>query len=170
MAKAKTAARKTAPATDKPPKTGRPPGYKPEFAVQAQKLCKLGAIDEEIAAFFGVAVRTVHRWKAEYEEFSQALKIGKVEADDRVKRSLYARACGFERDAVKIFMPAGAKKAIVVPYKEHVAPDTTACIFWLKNRDSANWRDRVEQVHSGDPDAPPVAINVRFVTPKPVSA
>jgi hypothetical protein len=29
-------------------------------------------------------------------------------------------------------MPAGAKKPIYAPYVEHVPPDTTAAIFWLK--------------------------------------
>jgi hypothetical protein len=28
-----------------------------------------------------------------------------------------------------------------VPYREHVPPDVTAQIFWLKNRDPAHWRD-----------------------------
>jgi len=44
-------------------------------------------------------------------------------------------------DALKIFMPAGAKKPVYSPYREHVPPDTTAAIFWLKNRDPAHWRD-----------------------------
>jgi hypothetical protein len=39
---------------------------------------------------------------------------------------------------VKIFMPAGAKKPVYAPYREHVPPDVTACIFWLKNRDLPN--------------------------------
>ena len=53
----------------------------------------------------------------------------------------YRRANGFEYDAVKIFMPAGAKKPIYAPYVEYVPPDTTAAIFWLKNRDPEHWRD-----------------------------
>jgi hypothetical protein len=51
------------------------------------------------------------------------------------------RANGYSYDAVKIFMPAGAKKPVYAPYREHVPPDTTAAIFWLKNRDPAHWRD-----------------------------
>jgi hypothetical protein len=45
------------------------------------------------------------------------------------------------RGIVKIFMPAGAKAPVIVPYVKHVPPDTTAAIFWLKNRDPAHWRD-----------------------------
>ena len=58
-----------------------------------------------------------------------------------MERSLYQRGLGYSYDAVKIFMPAGAKKPIYAPYVEHVPPDTTAAIFWLENRDPAHWRD-----------------------------
>ena len=33
-----------------------------------------------------------------------------------------------------------------VPYTEHVPPDTTAMIFWLKNRRPEQWRDKREVV------------------------
>ena len=33
---------------------------------------------------------------------------------------------------------------IYAKYRDHTAPDTTACIFWLKNRRKADWRDRQE--------------------------
>ena len=59
----------------------------------------------------------------------------------RVKRSLYARAVGYNYEAVKIFMPANREKPVIVPYIEHVPPDVTACIFWLENRDPQHWRD-----------------------------
>jgi L-alanine-DL-glutamate epimerase-like enolase superfamily enzyme len=52
-----------------------------------------------------------------------------------VERSLYERANGYTYDAVKIFMPAGAKKPVYAPYVEHMPRDVTAGIFWLKNRD-----------------------------------
>ena len=59
----------------------------------------------------------------------------------RTSRSLYERANGYSHDALKIFMPAGAKQPVVVHYVEHMPPDVTAGIFWLKNRDPENWRD-----------------------------
>jgi hypothetical protein len=49
---------------------------------------------------------------------------------------------------VKIFMPAGAKAPIYAPYVEHVPPDVTAQIFWLKNREPARWRDAWQVEHS----------------------
>ena len=59
----------------------------------------------------------------------------------RVERSLYQRANGYNYEAVKIFMPAGSKQPVVVHYIEHIPPDVTAGMFWLKNRDPVNWRD-----------------------------
>jgi hypothetical protein len=125
---------------------GRPSSFKPEFIEQAQKLCQLGATDVEMADFFEVAVSTFYKWKNEFPEFSEALKTGKSAADERVERSLYHKATGYTFDAVKIFMPAGADGPVYAPYREHVPPDTTAMIFWLKNRRSADWRDKTEQV------------------------
>jgi hypothetical protein len=59
----------------------------------------------------------------------------------RAERSLYERATGYNYEAVKIFMPANRAKPVYAPYIEHVPPDVTACIFWLKNRDPQHWRD-----------------------------
>jgi SAM-dependent methyltransferase len=65
----------------------------------------------------------------------------------RVERSLYHRANGYNYEAVKIFMPAGHNKPVYAPYIEHVPPDVTACIFWLKNRDPQHWRDSQQLEH-----------------------
>ena len=59
----------------------------------------------------------------------------------RVERSLYERANGYSYDAVKIFMPAGAKEPVIVHYTEHCPPDVGAAFIWLKNRDPDRWRD-----------------------------
>lgn len=123
---------------------GRPTSFKPEYSDQASKLCLLGATDVEIADFFKVDVRTVYRWQNQHPEFCQALKVAKSQADERVERSLYHRATGYTFDAVKIFMPASALEPVYAPYREHVPPDTTAMIFWLKNRRPDAWRDKTE--------------------------
>lgn len=123
---------------------GRPSKYTEEFAVQAVKLCELGATDKDLADFFGVNLRTIGRWAAEHVEFCRALKVGKSEADDRVERSLFHRANGYTHEAVKIFMPAGAAAPVYAKFQEHIPPDTTACIFWLKNRRPELWRDKTE--------------------------
>jgi hypothetical protein len=67
-------------------------------------------------------------------------KDGKEEADKRVERSLCNRAISYSYDAEKIFCDKNGK-VTRVPYVEHVPPDVTACIFWLKNRKPPEWRD-----------------------------
>lgn len=126
---------------------GRPSSYKPDFARQAERLALLGATDRDVAEFFEVAESTVQQWKIVHPDFSEALKVGKETADNRVVQSLYRRATGYSYDAVKIFKPKGEAPTIV-PYVEHVPPDPTSMIFWLKNRDKANWRDKVEHEHT----------------------
>lgn len=117
----------------------RPSKFKEEYISQAEKLCKLGATDMEIADFFDVDVRSIYRWKAENEAFCQALKSGKTEADDRVERSLYARANGYEHDEVDIRVIG--QEIVQTPIRKYYPPDTTAAIFWLKNRKPAEWRE-----------------------------
>lgn len=131
---------------------GRPSDYKPEYAKQAAKLCALGATDQEIADFFEVDVRTIHNWKHAHEEFFHSIKTAKEAADERVERSLFQKAIGYEQDEVKIFMPGGADKPVYAPFRAKIAPDTTAAIFWLKNRRSGAWKDKHEVEHSATGD------------------
>lgn len=137
---------------------GRPSAYKPEFVRQAAKLCRLGATDVELADFFGVSITTIKRWITEHPQFRASLKSDKEPADSRVERSLFQRANGYTYDAVKIFPPKGDQtEPLIVPYREHVPPDTTACIFWLKNRRRDLWRDQQDHQHTGK-DGGPIAI------------
>lgn len=128
---------------DEPRGPGRPSLYKPEYATQAEKLCRLGATDIDLADFFGVTTRTIERWRAQFEDFCRAVTMGKDFADDNVERSLYKKAVGYEQEAVKIMQYEGSP--VVIPYREKIAPDTGAAIFWLKNRRKDQWRDRIEQ-------------------------
>ena len=134
-------------------KTGRPSKFKPEFVEQARKLAALGATDREAAEFFDVNEATLHRWKHEHPEFCESLKVGKAKADERVEQSLYRRALGYSHDAVKIAVNA-AGEITQVPFVERYPPDTTAAIFWLKNRKPEEWRDVTRQEHSGPAGAP----------------
>lgn len=119
---------------------GRPTLFRPEMIEQARKLAHLGATDREIAQFFDVAESTLHLWKHEYPEFSEAMKLGKEASDARVVQSLYRRAVGYSYDTEKVFQYQG--DIIRAPVVEHVPPSDTAAIFWLKNRRRDEWRDR----------------------------
>ena len=152
------------------PSMARPPKYNAEAPVWAIRLCRLGATDAQLADAFGVAESTISRWKIEHPEFQEALKKGKAFADAEVADALFKRATGYSHPAVKIFNDQGAP--LVVDYVEHYPPDTTACIFWLKNRQPALWRDKVQQELSG-PDGKPLPVQapsfvVSFVTPNAV--
>lgn len=129
-------------------KTGRPSKYKSEFAKQAAKLCALGATDAQLADFFEVSVSTINLWKIQHPAFSESIKVPKAEADARVEQSLYLRAMGYEHDDVDIRVVNN--KIIKTDLRKHYPPDTTAAIFWLKNRNPEKWRDKQDFEHTGD--------------------
>lgn len=127
--------------------TGRPTDYREEYDAIAAKMCELGATDQELADAFDVDPRTIYRWKHVHPSFCQSLNVGKEIADERVERSLYQRAIGYEQQEVKIFMPASAEVPVYAPFTAKIAADTTAAIFWLKNRRSGAWRDKTDIEH-----------------------
>jgi len=139
---------------------GRPTKYEDKYAKIAKKMCELGATDFDIVEALGIARSTFYKWRLENQEFSDALKVGKSPADDRVKQSLYRRAVGYEYETVKIFQFQGQE--VIVPYTEIQHPDTTAAIFWLKNRCSDEFRNNPED-DQGDKQSSPVTIQFHSV-------
>lgn len=126
---------------------GRPTLYKPEYTELALNYCLLGATDADLANYFKVDERTINRWKIDHPEFCQSLKEGREEADSKVAKSLYKRACGYSIDTVKVFQFQG--EPVIVPVTEEVAPDTGAAMAWLKNRQPKLWRDKRDVELSG---------------------
>lgn len=119
----------------------RPSKFKPEFVEQAKKLCALGgATAPDLATFFAVSVSTIKLWQVQHKAFSDALKVGKATADKLVEQSLFRRAIGYEHDETDI--RTIGTKLVKTPVRKHYPPDTTACIFWLKNRKPGEWRDK----------------------------
>lgn len=149
-------------------KPGRPTKFKLDYVEQARKLAHLGATDREIADFFDVAESTLNLWKNEHPDFSESLKVGKDAADDRVEQALYRRALGYSHDAVKIQVNAQGE-ITQVPFVEHHAPDTTAAIFWLKNRRKEQWRDiKAQEISGPDGGAIPITkVEREIVRPNP---
>jgi hypothetical protein len=129
---------------------GRPTGFKPEYIEQATKLCRLGATDKDLADFFEVCESTIDNWKNAHPEFLGSIKEAKAEADSRVIRALFERATGYSHPEDKIFNHNG--EALVVPTTKHYPPDPTSAIFWLKNRQPDDWRDKYERNHSLSPE------------------
>jgi hypothetical protein len=121
---------------------GRPTKYKAEYAEQAYKLCLLGSIDKDLANFFEVTESTINEWKLKYPKFSESIKRGKDQADAVIAESLFHRAKGYSHPDTDIRVVNGQIKMTKIT--KHYPPDTVAGIFWLKNRQKKNWRDKVE--------------------------
>jgi len=136
-------------------RTGRPSKFRDEFIDQGAKLTRMGATDAQLADFFKVTLSTLYLWKVQHEEFSEALKRGKDEIDSQVEQSLFRRAMGYTHDSEKIFQSFGA--VVRAKTQEHYPPDTTAMIFWLKNRQPEKWREKPD---GGADDAPPTPVKV----------
>lgn len=113
-----------------------------------------GLTDKQIAEQkIGVNESTLHRWKKTHPQVMQALKRGKEVVDRQVEKALLKNALGFEYEETKTYItvnPDGTKSQRVEKIKKVQRPDTTAGIFWLKNRKPAEWRDKQQIEHSGN--------------------
>jgi len=117
--------------------------YKPAMDGRAKLLAAAGFTDEELAAFFGLKnVKTIQRWKKRFPTFYESLSTGKAMADTRVEAALYQRAIGYSCPDVHVSNYEG--EITLTPIIKHYPPDTTAQIFWLKNRKPEQWRDKHE--------------------------
>lgn len=127
----------------------RPTKFKPEYNDQVEKLCKLGATDAQLADFFNVTEQTVNNWKAQFPEFFESIKRGKIQADIEIADSLFHRAKGYSHPDTKAQFVQG-KDGGKWEYAElikHYPPDTAAAFIWLKNRQG--WADKQTVEHEG---------------------
>lgn len=125
----------------------RPSKFNPEYHVPwARSLAMEGKTDKEIAERMGISRSTLSKWKTESQDFSEALECGKEIADSKVEQSLYKRAIGYKCKEKKVIVTMDAdgnqKPARIETVEKEVAPDTTAQIFWLKNRKRNAWKDK----------------------------
>jgi len=109
-----------------------------------QGWARAGLTDEQIAHNCGVTTTTLYNWKSNHVEIFEALKEGKEVIDLMVENALLKRALGFSYDETMVEEgPDGTKTRVTT---KMVIPDTTAQIFWLKNRKKAEWRDNAERL------------------------
>lgn len=118
--------------------------YQETYAAQAEKLCVLlGATNKDLAAFFEVDRKVIERWREEHPHFGQAVARGKMIADAQVAESMFRQASGTcVVTKKKVFADPKTGKQTIVEYEETQPPNVVAGIFWLKNRQPAQWRDR----------------------------
>lgn len=124
-------------------KYGRPSKFKKIDPAIIELLARSGYTDVEMAAILGVTERTWNNWKKKNEVFFQSLKDNKGIADGRIVASLFQRAEGYSHPEDKIFLGKDGAP-VVVHTTKHYPPDTAACIYWLKNRRSSEWKERRE--------------------------
>lgn len=116
---------------------------KPDKLALLTNWARKGLVDEDIAKNIGISRSTLYEWKNRCPDISDALNTGAREADAVVENALYKRATGFRYKEVITETDAKGETRIREIEKE-VPPDTTAQIFWLKNRMPDLWRDKVQ--------------------------
>jgi DNA-binding XRE family transcriptional regulator len=119
-----------------------------EGLLRLQGWARDGLTDEQIATNVGINVATLYRWENEFCDIRNALKDGKEVVDRQVENALLKSALGYMYDEVTEERRDDELVVTKVVHKE-VQPNTTAQIFWLKNRKRAEWRDRVENAITG---------------------
>lgn len=130
-----------------------------EYWLTSEGLLKLsawardGLTDEQIAQNMGIHRDTLNEWKKRYSDISDTLKRGKDVIDIQVENALLRRALGYEYKEVSEKYENGILTEKKVTTKQ-VVPDTTAQIFWLKNRRRERWQDRPQDyvLSGGDND------------------
>lgn len=114
-----------------------------------QGMARDGLTQQQIANNLGISIDTLIENKKKYSEFNDALKKGKEVIDFEVENALLKKALGY---TITLNKQKVTKDGDVVDITEevHVPPDTTAQIFWLKNRKKEQWREKVEVVKTDE--------------------
>ncbi len=118
-----------------------------EGLLRLEAWARDGLTDEQIAQNMGITRRTLENWKSKHLPIFHTLKKGKDIVDTQVENALLKRALGYEVTEVKTV--ESAKGTVTTTTVKEVAPDVTAGIFWLKNRQRPKWGDKqVEKTES----------------------
>ena len=122
-----------------------------EGLLQLESWARDGLTDEQIASNMGIGYSTLQTWKSKYQDIQDTLKRGKEVVDIQVENALLKRALGYSYDEVtrervldydqSTGQVVGSHMEITKTVKKEVQGDTTAQIFWLKNRRPEQWRD-----------------------------
>ena len=129
-----------------------------------------GLTDVQIAQNIGISSSTFYAWRLKFPQISESLKKGKAPVDFEVENALLNKARGFIK-IIKKPIKVKTKKQLAgkgtieeehieyVDEEIYIPPDTTAQIFWLKNRKPEKWRDRTD-VYSIDDEPVKVVFDV----------
>lgn len=117
--------------------------------IKLEGMARDGLTDEQIAKNIGIARGTLYTWKNRFSDINDSLKRGKEVIDREVENALLKKALGYAETLNKVKV---LNDGTLIKYEEKATyqGDTTAMIFWLKNRKPAEWRDKQEVEHSGE--------------------
>lgn len=104
-----------------------------------------GLTEEAIAEKLGISLKSFCRAKKDpivKDGLMAALNNSKELADFTVENSLYKRANGYDYEEVKETYDGHGNLIKREVQTKHVAPDTGAQVFWLKNRCPDVWQDK----------------------------
>ena len=89
-----------------------------------------------------ISYSTFREWKKKYSALSAALKKGKTPVDFEVENALVKREMGFEYEETETTIEEidGKQRKRIKKIKKVALPETSAIIFWLKNRMPEQWR------------------------------
>ncbi|MGN1157745.1 MAG: hypothetical protein ACI4TK_16325 [Agathobacter sp.] len=132
----------------------------PEGLLMLEGWARDGLTDEQISENMGISRSTLGEWKKNHPDISDTLKKGKEVADRQVENALFERAIGGVHEVKKTFKvkeiyyddhgrKCEKEKLVVGTDEVYVPGDTTAQIFWLKNRKSDTWKDKQSVEMSG---------------------
>ena len=121
----------------------------PEGLLKLEGWARDGLTDEQIAQNMVIGYSTLQTWKMKYQDIRDTLKRGKEVVDLQVENTLLKRALGYEYEEVSEKYESGTLTEKKVT-KKQVVPDTTAQIFWLKNRRPDKWKDKQDVQVSGE--------------------
>lgn len=156
---------KNIPISNKPGKRGRKSYWEVRIQPRLPEIaawCRDGYTDKQICEAIGISVVTFCKYKLIETELVKVLKVNKQIADLTVENSLYKRAIGFSYEEITDETKTNKAGEVISKHtkkiKKIVIPDTTAQIFWLKNRKQKEWRDRIDKTSFAEP----VILNMNF--------
>lgn len=115
---------------------------------EVEEWASMGLSNLQIANNMNIGDATLYDWQNKHPEFRDTIKRGKYKVDLQVENALFKKALGTEYTEVKKVYKNG-KVIGEERVTKQLAPDTTAQIFWLKNRQPQDWRDRRHIEHEG---------------------
>lgn len=129
--------------------------------IRIESWARDGLDDKQIAANIGYNETYFSELKGKIPELSEALKNGRAPIDFAIESKIYRKAMGMKvkvQQAIKVkdvyFDKEGRRcekeRVEIVELDQEVPPDTTAGIFWLKNRKHEQWNRPAPRIDNDD--------------------